>query len=162
MLLSIVVTIVDGGAVLSRCLEALASQNDPPPMEVIVPYDDTVTGMAPVMARFEAFVFVSLGNLPAGAPKAGPGGQHELFDRRRAAGLAVANGDIVAILEDRGVPRSDWASAAARLHGELGHAVIGGAIENGLDRMLNWAVYFCDFGRYQLPFAAGRREYVST
>jgi hypothetical protein len=25
----------------------------------------------------------------------------------------------------------------------------------------NWAVYFCDFGRYQLPFEPGPREYVT-
>jgi hypothetical protein len=88
-------------------------------------------------------------------------GQHELYDRRRAAGLLASSGDLVAIVEDRGVPHPDWAAAAARLHAELPHAAIGGAIENGWDRALNWAVYFCDFGRYQRPFVAGRRPYVS-
>jgi hypothetical protein len=59
------------------------------------------------------------------------------------------------------VPRPDWARTLDELHRRLPHAVIGGAIENGHDELLNWAVYFCDFGRYQLPFAAGPREYVS-
>ncbi len=27
-----------------------------------------------------------------------------------------------------------------------GYAAIGGAIENGINRPLNWAVYYCDFG----------------
>jgi hypothetical protein len=161
MLLSVVVTIVDGGETLSRCLAALISQIDAPQMEVIVPYDDTVTGLSPIMSRFETVGFLSLGRLPAAAPKTSHGGQHELFDRRRAAGLRAAHGDIVAILEDRGVPRRDWAAAVVRVHRELTHAVIGGAIENGVDRILNWAVYFCDFGRYQLPFMAGPRAYVS-
>jgi hypothetical protein len=48
-----------------------------------------------------------------------------------------------------------------RLHRELPHAVIGGAVENGRTGLLNRAVYFCDFGRYQRPFVAGPREYVS-
>ena len=35
------------------------------------------------------------------------------------------------------------------------YAAIGGAIENGVDRPLNWAVYYSDFGRYQNPFQSG-------
>jgi hypothetical protein len=92
---------------------------------------------------------------------ASAGGQHELFDRRRAAGLSAASGDLVAIVEDRGVPEPRWAETVIRLHQQLPHGVIGGAIENGRDRLLNWAVYFCDFGRYPRPFDAGPRAYVS-
>jgi hypothetical protein len=89
-----------------------------------------------------------------------PAGQHELFDRRRSAGLRAASGDIVAMLEDRGVPRRDWAGRILESHGRL-DAVIGGAVENGVDSWLNWAVYFCDFGRYQLPFDGGYARYVT-
>jgi hypothetical protein len=67
----------------------------------------------------------------------------------------------VAILEDRGAPAPDWARMMAAEHARLPHAAIGGAIENGLDRPLAWAVYFCDFGRYQRPFEPGTRAYVS-
>src|SRR5690606_26362321 len=38
---------------------------------------------------------------------------------------------------------------------------VGGAIENGLDHPLNWAVYYCDFGRYQNPVPAGETPYAS-
>ena len=38
---------------------------------------------------------------------------------------------------------------------------IGGAIENGIDRVLNWAVYYCDFGRYQNPLPEGESPYAS-
>jgi hypothetical protein len=91
----------------------------------------------------------------------GPAGQHELFDRRRAAGLTAATGDVIAILEDRGVPNLQWARTMVHLHDRLPHAAIGGAIENGHDGLLQWAVYFCDFNRYQRPFPAGPRPYVS-
>jgi hypothetical protein len=161
MLLSVVVTIVDGGDTLARCLEALAAQQLAGSMEVLVPYDDTVDGMDDFTTRFPAVTFCDLGPLTAALPKSSAGGQHELFDRRRAAGLARARGDLVAILEDRGLPRPDWAAQARRLHAQLPDLVIGGAIENGCDRTLNWAVYFCDFGRYQRPFEQGPREYVS-
>jgi hypothetical protein len=161
MLLSVVVTIVDGGAALDRCLRGLAQQHDAPPLEVIVPYDDSVADVGHLPASFPEFRFLPLGSLRTARPIEGAAGQHELFDRRRAAGLSAARGDLVAILEDRGVPRSDWARTIVSLHERLPHAVIGGAIENGCKRALNWAVYFCDFGRYQAPLPEGPAAYVS-
>jgi hypothetical protein len=161
MLLSVVVTVVDGGETLVRCLSALARQEGAPTLEVIVPYDDSVSGMAPIVARFPTFTFVALGTIDTARAKVGPAGQHELFDRRRSAGLGRARGEVVAIVEDRGVPRLDWARKLVEAHEKMPHAVIGGGVENGRNRALNWAVYFCDFGRYQLPFESGPREYVT-
>jgi GT2 family glycosyltransferase len=161
MRLSVVVTIVEAHDALMRCLGALAAQHDPPELEVIVPWDDSVPGVAAMAARFPGFQFLDLGTVATARPKHRAAGQHELFDRRRAAGLAAATGDVIAILEDRGVPRLDWARTMLALHEQLPHAVIGGAIENGRDSLLHWAVYFCDFGRYQRPFSAGPRPYVS-
>jgi hypothetical protein len=161
MLLSVVVTVVDGGYTLERCLRGLAGQDDAPPLDVIVPYDDSIARVAQLSPSFPGFRFLPLGSLATGRPREGAAGQHELFDRRRAAGLAAARGELVAILEDRGVPRSDWARAIVSLHKRLPHAVIGGAIENGCHHPLNWAVYFCDFGRYQAPLPEGPAAYVS-
>jgi hypothetical protein len=130
-------------------------------MEIIVPWDDSLEGMAGQAAPYPQVRFLPLGTLTTEKPKLSPAGQHELFDRRRAAGLSAATGELVAILEDRSVPRRDWARRAASAHESAPYNVIGGAIENGLDRLLNWAVYYCDFGRYQLPFFPGPRSYVS-
>lgn len=160
-LLSVVVTIVDGGKTLERCLAALASQETQEPLDVIVPYDDTVGDVAELTRLYPSYLFLNLGSLPTVRSVSSAGGQHELFDRRRAAGLARARGDLVAVLEDRGVPRGDWAAQVRRAHARLADPVIGGAVENGRDRPLNWAVYFCDFGRYQRPFAEGPRDWVS-
>jgi GT2 family glycosyltransferase len=161
MRLSVVVTIVEGGATLVRCLAALSNQQNPPACEVIVPWDDTVPDTPGLAATFPDFRFLRMGQVPTLHAAASAAGQHELFDRRRAAGLAQASGDIIAILEDRGVPRPEWAETLIRVHERLPHAVIGGAIENRGDTVLHWAVYFCDFNRYQRPFEAGARAYVS-
>jgi hypothetical protein len=161
MLLSVIVTIVDGGETLARCLDALVRQLDPPDLEILVPWDESVPGIDAIAPRFPDARFLALGAVATARPAATAGGQHELFDRRRAAGLAAARGALVAIVEDRGAPRPDWAQTMAALHERLPHAAIGGAIENGRDAPLNWAVYFCDFGRYHLPFAAGPRTWVS-
>jgi hypothetical protein len=160
-LLSVVVTVVDGGAALERCLTALGNQDGAPDLEVLVPYDASVTGIQPLGARFPKVGFIPLGTITTQRRWDGPAGQHELFDRRRAAGLKAVSGKLVAIVEDRGVPRANWARAMIDLHARLPHGVIGGAIENGREALLNRAVYICDFGRYQLPFDAGPREYVS-
>lgn len=161
MRLSVVVTVVDAGETLGRCLASLAAQVDPPSLEVIVPWDDSVPGIPELAARFPGFHFLGMGHVPTARPAHGPAGQHELFDRRRAAGLKIATGEIVAIVEDRGVPTRGWARTMIALHERLPYAAIGGAIENGCDALLAWAVYFCDFNRYQRPFTAGPRPYVS-
>jgi hypothetical protein len=159
--LSVIVTIVDAGDALVRCLSALATQNAAPDLEVIVPYDDTVVGVPALAPRFPSFRFLAMGSVETERPWTSAAGQHELFDRRRSAGLAVATGDVIAILEDRGVPRADWAQRLVAAHERLPHGVIGGAIANGHDQPLAWAVFFCDFNRYQPPFEAGPRGYVS-
>lgn len=159
-MLSVVVTIVDGGGALERCLAALAAQQGPP-LEVLVPWDASIPAVAELAQRHPAMRFLPIGTVRTQRPVASPAGQHELYDRRRAAGLAAATGDLVAILEDRGVPRPDWAATMARLHGAMPHAVIGGAVAHGRTGTLNWAVFFCDFGRYQPPLAAGPRPYVT-
>ncbi len=161
MKLSVVVTIVEGGASLARCLEVLDAQIDPPDMEVVVPFDDTVTDIPSLAARFPRVRFLPMGAVPTMAVPTSARGQHELFDRRRSAGLLAVTGDIIGILEDRGLPTTDWASRVMHLHAALPHAVIGGAVENGVDRLANWALYFCDFTRYAPPFAAGPAAWVT-
>lgn len=158
---SVVVTIVDGADAVRECLASLSAQEVPPALEVIVPYDDSVGAVGELDTEFPDVRFLRMGRMETDRPLASPAGQHELYDRRRSVGLAAATGDVVCILEDRGVPGPTWAATVARLHGELPHAVIGGAVECGVDKALNWAVYFCDYGRYQLPLEAGSREYVT-
>lgn len=165
-LLSVVVTVVDGGDALERCLAALARQTDAPPFEVLVPYDSTTAAVPGIIRAVGTggpvpFRGLDLGRLPTRRPAGSPAGQHELIDRRRAGGLAAAAGALIALLEDRSIAREDWAATVASLHRDLPHAVIGGAVENGVDRRLNWMVFYCDFGRYEPPFAEGTRRFVS-
>lgn len=159
--LSVVVTVVDGGAVLLRCLEAIAAQVDAPAMEVIVPWDETIAAVGTLAARFQRMTFLPLGRLTTAGRPASPFDAHVLYDRRRAAGLRAARGALLAMLEDRGWPRPDWAAAMADLHEKLPHGAIGGAIENGAEDRLRHAVYHCDFGRYEPPLPGGEVSFVS-
>lgn len=162
--LSVVVTVVDGGATLARCLEALARQERPPPTEVLVPFDASLD-VGPLRARFADVRWIDLGRVECARPASSEAGRHEFYDRRRAAGLAAATGEVVALLEDRGAPRPDWSRTVERLHarphGGRRPAAIGGAIECASPGWLGKAVYLCDFGRYGLPRPAGPSDALS-
>lgn len=159
-LLSVVVTIVEGGEALLRLLDALAAQRDPPPMEILVPFDDSVSEVRHLAARHPAVRFLPMGTVMTAMPVASAGGQHELYDRRRSAALAQATGELVAIVEDRGLPRPDWARTAVELHRQPS-AVIGGAIEPASPRLVDWALHVADYSRYSLPFAPHTAAWVS-
>jgi len=159
--LSVIVTIVDGGDVLRRCLEALSRQETPPTMEILVPFDASIASETLGIGReFPIATLLDIGELRSERPVATAAGQHEMYDRRRAAGLATASGEIVAILEDRAPPRLDWARRVTELHA-LPFGVIGGAIETTADDPLRLASYLCDFSRYSLPFESGPVSWVS-
>ena len=161
-LLSVIVTIVEGGSAVRRLLTALTTQRDAPPMEILVPYDESARQhVATLESEFPTAHFMPLGVVATEQPITSAGGEHELFDRRRAAGLSIAKGDLIAIVEDRGAPRSDWARTAVRLHREMEFGVIGGAIDPLPTTIGGWAVHVCDFTRYTSPFQSGARDWVS-
>ena len=85
---------------------------------------------------------------------------HEMFDRRTAAGLNKAQGEVLALLQDYGAPDPDWCDQVLAAH-RLPYAIIGGAVEHEGEGVLNWAVYFLDFGRYQLPLHEGLTDYLT-
>ena len=160
--LSIVLTIVQGGDYVRQFLEAVRDFKDPPPLEVIIPYDASVADVAAYASEFPETRFLDLGVITPIRPITSEAGKHELYDRRRSAGLAAATGDIIGILEDRGLPQEDWARAIVRLYEQTGKNVIGGAIEcKEPVSTLNWAFYVTDFGRYGRPFETGPADWVS-
>jgi hypothetical protein len=133
-------------------LGALQKQAGTLPTEVIVPHPSSadVTGLS---NRFPEVKFVPVDvNSPVASS--------ERAEELRAAGVAAARGDIIALIEDHVRPDPDWSLATLKAHcGE--YAAIGGAIENGVDRARNWAIYFTDLGRYQNPLPAGESPYAS-
>lgn len=158
--LSIVVRIVGGGEFLTRCLDSLAAQVQLAPIEVLVPYDNQVSGIPDLAVHYSQIDFVDTGELHRSDYPSFKD-LHELYDRRTAIGLARARGEILAIVEDYGVPDPDWCNRVMNAHRVISHGVIGGAVEHNGHGLLNWAVYFLDFGRYQLPLREAPSKYVS-
>lgn len=159
--LSVVITAIDGGDVLRRFLDALSNQVGAPDMELLLPFDATMPGLDRMAAEYPHVRFIDMGAVTTVRPVSTAAGQHELMDRRRAAALHQARGTLIAILEDRAPPRPNWAATMTRLHSELPHGAIGGAIECAPTDLLNWAFWACDFSRYGLPFDSGPRSWIS-
>ncbi len=141
---------------LTESLQALSRQSNPP-MEIIVPYHSQIDGIERLRQQFPEVVFIPVNDLRT---YSGQGGSREHHDELRARGLAVARGTIIGLLEDHARPAQDWCARMVEAH-QRQFAAVGGAIENGIDRSLNWAVYFCDFGKYQNPLSAGESSFVS-
>lgn len=158
--LSVIVTIVGGMTFLQKCLSRLVPQTEGRSIEVIVPYDSTANGIAQLKSVFPSVVFVDMGTVKTDARPGTQQAAHEMFDRRTAAGLNVARGEILALLQDYGAPDPNWCDQIVEAH-RLPYGIIGGAVEHGGKGLLNWAVYFLDFGRFQLPLHEGPSEYLT-
>ncbi|MCH8896734.1 MAG: hypothetical protein IIC33_00355 [Chloroflexi bacterium] len=145
-------------SLLTQCLKGLTQQMEAPSNEVIVPYDPrTVDGIDALRTKFAEITFLDVGHLKTWS---GGGGGREHHDELKTLGLNMARGRIVGFLEDNEIPDRAWCAETVKAH-QADYAGIGGAIDNSLDRVLNWAVYFCDFGRYQNPVFPGESANAS-
>ncbi|MCI0790974.1 MAG: hypothetical protein J4N34_02545 [Chloroflexi bacterium] len=142
---------------LEVCLKALSDQAGPPATEIIVPYHAAVDGIEGLRKAFPDVVFVQAFELSSFT---GKGGSREHHDELRSVGLAVARGDVIGLLEDQAIPDEHWCARAVEIQNSE-FSVVGGAVENGVDSILNWAVYFCDFSRYQNPLPCGESGFAS-
>ena len=157
--ISIIVTIVSGAKHLATGLNSLSEQEDCSQItrEVLVPFNQDDDEISALRAEFPTITFH-----PMRLSVKGPTGLcHEHFDELRAAGLRLAKGNIVAILEDHEIPAPDWCKKIMDAHNNLDHAAIGGAVENDIDTAINWATYFFDFGRYQNPLPEGPSPFLT-
>jgi hypothetical protein len=159
--LSVVVAPTGRGDGLAGALAALRGQEGAPPFEVIVPYDSSVASIAALRSAYPDHHFLSVEGSDALASSSDIGVRHEAIDRRRAAGLRAARAPIVALTEEFARPAANWCARLVALHAALPHAVIGGAIENANDSVINWALFFGDAGRYQEPVPEGPAAFVS-
>ncbi len=70
--------------------------------------------------------------------------------RLKGLGIAASRAERIALLEDDSVVAAGWCHQAMSTPEST--AAVGGAVEPGpYRRALDWAVYFCEFGRFMLP-----------
>lgn len=160
LLLTILITVVSGKDSLRSNLLALCPQVEFSEMEVIVPFDKWSEDIGDLALEFPNVRFHFIEDLGIVAQSNINAHDHRLYDLRRAIGLKLSLGRIIAMTEDRAEPAEDWVFQILNLHLQA-FEVIGGAIENGVDTPLNWAWYYCDFGRYGRPFEDKEIDYLS-
>lgn len=157
--ISIVITLVSGARHLEDCLLGLLRQQDCnlDKVEIIVPFDAQDQEIRSLERGFPDVIFHATRksvDAPAWL-------SHEHFDELRSAGLRLAHGKIIAMLVDHEIPAPSWCRKMLEEHARLPHAAIGGAVENRIDRPINWATYFYDFGRYQNPVKPGASGFLT-
>jgi glycosyltransferase involved in cell wall biosynthesis len=136
--LSIVIAASNSVDCLEHCLSSLRRQAEAPDIEVIVAtnYAQEITDGIKNNYPFPQYIYLA---------------KNTTVPELRTTGIAHSKGEIVALLEDHCVIHKNWCREIKRAH-QLPYAMIGGSVENATSKsLLDWAVYFFDYGKYMLP-----------
>ncbi len=144
--ISVVVASFSGEAALARCLGSLTGQVGK--AEVIAPTTTPAESIARLKARFPEVRFL------AAPPDA------SVF-RLRTLGVAQARGRVVVLTEDHCTASPQWLESLAAAS-RAGHPIVGGQVENGLDRRIyDWALFFCEYVAFMPSQPEGTANVVS-
>ncbi len=140
--LSIVVAAWNDITLLRQCLASMQGQAEIADTEIIVASN---FGCERNETIKELFAHVNCICLPESAT----------VPQLRAAGIASAQGEVIALIEDHCTLDEKWCAEVKKAH-KSSQSIVGGAVENASrERLLDWAVYFYDYGRFMLPGKAG-------
>ncbi len=140
--ISVVVASQNAQTTVERCLAALTAQSEGDNVEIVV-VDNSTDGTTEIIRTRFPRVKLLL-QLPAA-----------LIPELWGVGIRQSVGAIVAITTAHFIPDKDWLSQIRKAH-EAPVPAIGGAIENDNQAgIVDWAVYFCRYAPYMLPFPQG-------
>jgi GT2 family glycosyltransferase len=141
--LSVVIASVNGYEYIAQCLDSLEKQRAKEIGEVIV-LEASEDDAAKRVAREYTWAKVIPISPPLPIPKL------------RSIGIRLAQADIAVTTEDHCVVDDDWYERILEAHRTYSNPAIGGAIENGSrERLVDWAAYICEYGKFMLPFPPG-------
>ena len=142
--MSVVVASNNARASIRECLAALAGHDRGDEVDILV-VDNSRDGTAEIVK--DDFPDVRLIVAPPAL----------LIPELWGLGIRETRGKIAAITTAHCVPARDWVSAMLDAHAGTA-AAVGGAIESAESSgLVDWAVYFCRYSQYMLPF---EREFV--
>jgi glycosyltransferase involved in cell wall biosynthesis len=129
---------------IEECLASLTAQRGDVDAEIVVA--DT-TGIEALRAYEKQFGWV----------KVLPFKERRTIPQLRAAALAESRGEIVAVIEDHCLADEHWFEEIAKAHRDHPNCIaVGGAVENGRrKRLIDWAVFFCEYTPYMRPLPTG-------
>jgi GT2 family glycosyltransferase len=140
--ISVVIACVNGLPSIGECLRALEEERSGFDVEIVV-----VNCCKDGTAKFikDRYPHVTLIDM---AERRG-------IPELRAIGMAHATGDVIVIIEDHVIVLKNWFAEILKAH-QLGYEAVGGAVENGsVDRLVDWAVFLCEYSHTMLPIPHG-------
>ncbi len=148
--ISVVIASVNGLPSIVECLDCLSQQEGNIGYEVLVMDRCDAKTRQEIRRRFpqpEVHLIEEAG--------------HPSIPKLRALGIAQARGQLIAILEDHCNVPPAWFRTIIRLR-EAGHEVMSGPVENAaVDRIVDWAVFFCEYARFMPPIPAGTVDEIA-
>lgn len=145
---SVIIPSVNGLPTLAECLTALEGQKCDFNFEIIV-VDRTRNETAEyVRENFPCVELVEL-SAPRGIPE------------MRFIAMNRARGEFLAITEDHCIAPENWLARMSEAH-DAGYEVVGGAVENiSRERLIDWAVFLCEYSAFMPPTANGEVDFVT-
>jgi glycosyltransferase involved in cell wall biosynthesis len=148
-LVSVVIASVNGEPSILECLQALVDQQTTVSYEVLV-VDCCGEKLRSLIRR----KFLQPEIQIIGCE------QRLSIPRLRAIGMSKAKGKMVAVLEDHCNVAPGWFEAIVRAH-QAGVSAVAGPVENGsADRVVDWAVFFCEYSPFMAPLIRGSTEHI--
>ncbi len=138
--LSVVLASQNASQTIRDCLNSLVRQSLNGDVEIVV-IDNSTDETAEIVKReFPAIKLIAAN-------------KKDLIPELWGIGISESIGGCVALTTSHFVPADNWIAEILKAH-EQPHAGIGGAIENDEKAgVVSWAVYFCRYSPYMLPFA---------
>ena len=138
--LSVVVIALNSGKLLGQCVSALATQERSFEMEI------HVVSKTPEPEGFQRLAKPAVVCWHHVGPE-------QTVPIMRRTGIGQATARIIALLEDDCMVAPQWMSSLLAAHNG-GQRVVGGPVEAGdFKHARDWAVYYCEFGRFAEPFS---------
>lgn len=140
--ISVVIASVNGPSYVGACLDSLEKQTLRDQAEVIVA-DCHGDGVTELIRR--SYPDVRLLSFR----------ERKSIPELRAIGMKNSRGEIIAVTEDHCLADSRWYERILAAH-QAQRGAVGGAVENAsVERLVDWAVYFCEYNAYMNPVPAG-------
>ncbi|MEP6703308.1 MAG: glycosyltransferase [Acidobacteriota bacterium] len=145
---SIIIASVNGLPFITECLASLQNQRGDFETEIVVVDSTDEKTRKEIALKFPAVKLIDLERRP-GIPE------------MRAIGMREATGDYLVITEDHCIAPENWLEEISRAH-KAGYAVVGGGVENGsCSRLIDWAVFLCEYSGFMPPIEAGEVEFLA-
>jgi GT2 family glycosyltransferase len=145
---SVIIASVNGLPFIAECLASLQKQRGDFEAEIVVVDSTDEKTREHIASNFPAVRLIELEGRP-GIPE------------MRSIGMKAATGDYLVITEDHCIAPENWLKEISRAH-MAGYAVVGGGVENGsCSRLVDWAVFLCEYSSFMPPIEAGEVEFLA-